>query len=69
MKQQPRIYYTETDKTLMWDRWQKGESQSSIAAPFWSGPFFSTGAFSVRRVGYVPAQKRRSRTRANIVRT
>ncbi len=25
MKQRPRIYYTETDKALMWDRWQKGE--------------------------------------------
>ncbi len=26
MKQRPRIYYTETDEALMWDRWQKGES-------------------------------------------
>jgi hypothetical protein len=26
MKMQPRIYYTETDKALMWDRRQKGES-------------------------------------------
>jgi IS30 family transposase len=34
MKQRPRIYYTETDKTLMWDRWQKGESQTSIARLF-----------------------------------
>ena len=23
MKQRPRIYYTETDKALMWDRWEK----------------------------------------------
>ncbi len=30
MKQRPRIYYTETDKSLMWDRWQKGESLNSI---------------------------------------
>ena len=28
MKQRPRIYYTETDKSLMWDRWQKGEGNS-----------------------------------------
>jgi len=21
-----RIYYTEADKSLMWDRWQKGDS-------------------------------------------
>jgi IS30 family transposase len=34
MKQRPRIYYTETDKSLMWDRWQKGESLNSIARPF-----------------------------------
>jgi hypothetical protein len=23
MKQRPRIYYTETDKALMWDRWRR----------------------------------------------
>ena len=34
MKQRPRIYYTETDKALMWDRWQKGESLNSIANLF-----------------------------------
>ncbi len=34
MKQRPRIYYTETDKALMWDRWQKGESLHSIARLF-----------------------------------
>ena len=26
MKQRARIYYTEEQKALMWDRWQKGES-------------------------------------------
>jgi hypothetical protein len=30
MKQRPRIYYTETDKALMWDRWQQGESLNAI---------------------------------------
>ena len=34
MKQRPRIYYTETDKALMWNRWQKGESLGSIARLF-----------------------------------
>ena len=34
MKQRPRIYYSETDKALMWDRWQKGESLNSIARHF-----------------------------------
>ncbi len=30
MKQRRRIYYTETDKALMWDRWEEGESLNSI---------------------------------------
>ena len=32
MKQRPRIYYTESQKTLMWERWRKGESLQQIAA-------------------------------------
>ncbi len=34
MKYPTRIYYTETDKAEMWDRWQKGESLNSIAHHF-----------------------------------
>jgi IS30 family transposase len=34
MKYRQRIYYTETDKALMWDRWQKGESLQTIAQLF-----------------------------------
>jgi len=34
MKQRPRIYYTEKQKSLMWDRWQKGETLGSIARLF-----------------------------------
>jgi transposase, IS30 family len=34
MKQRRRIYYTETQKALMWDRWQKGESLHSIGRLF-----------------------------------
>jgi len=34
MNYRPRIYYTETDKALMWDRWQKGESLQTIAQLF-----------------------------------
>ena len=29
-----RIYYTEADKALMWDRWQKGESLNEIGRDF-----------------------------------
>lgn len=34
MKRRPRIYYTEEQKALMWDRWKKGESLESIARLF-----------------------------------
>ena len=29
-----RIHYTETDKAVMWDRWQKGDSLEKIAQLF-----------------------------------
>ena len=48
MKQRPRIHYTESQKALMWERWQKGESLQQIAQlfdrnhssiqPFWQPP-------------------------------
>ena len=44
MKYPTRIYYTETDKALMWDRWQKGESLNSI------GRYFGKGHSSVQRI-------------------
>ena len=34
MKRRPRRRYTESQKAEMWDRWQKGESLSSIARLF-----------------------------------
>jgi len=34
MKQRKRIYYTEEQKSLMWDRWQQGETLGSIARLF-----------------------------------
>ena len=34
MKQRRRIYYTENQKALMWERWQKGESLQHIAQLF-----------------------------------
>jgi DNA-binding NarL/FixJ family response regulator len=34
MKQRRRIYYTETQKAVMWKRWQKGESLQHIAQLF-----------------------------------
>src|ERR1700738_1593427 len=34
MKQRRRIYYTESQKALMWERWQKGDSLQQIAQLF-----------------------------------
>ncbi len=59
MKQRPRIYYTETDKSLMWDRWQKGESLNSIARLFGRHHSAIQGILS-RTGGIRPPQRRRS---------
>lgn len=34
MKQRPRIYYTDSQKALMWERWKKGDSLQTIAQLF-----------------------------------
>ena len=34
MKQGPRVYYMESQKALMWDRWQKGDSLQQISQLF-----------------------------------
>ena len=34
MNRRPRIYHSETQKALMWERWKKGESLQQIAQPF-----------------------------------
>ncbi len=34
MKQRPRIYYTETQRAMMWERWKNGESLQQIAQLF-----------------------------------
>ena len=60
MKQRPRIYYSDTQKTLMWDRWQKGDSLHTIAR------LFDRGHSSVQRIlsetgGIRPPTRSRSR--------
>ena len=34
MSYRARIYYTEDQKPLMWDRWQKGDSAETIDCLF-----------------------------------
>ena len=60
MKQRPRIYYTESQKTLMWDRWQKGDSLQQIAQLFGRN-HSSIGRILSESGGIRPAPRRRSR--------
>ena len=59
MKYPSRIYYTETDKSEMWDRWEKGESLNSIARHFGRGHSSIQGILA-RTGGIRPAPRRRS---------
>ncbi len=60
MKYPTRIYYTEADKGLMWDRWEKGESLNSIARHFGRSHSSIQGILA-RTGGIRPPQRRRSR--------
>lgn len=59
MKHRKRIHYTDSQKALMWDRWQRGEPLNQIAA------LFDRHASSVRGIlmqhgGIRPPSRRRS---------
>jgi len=60
MKQRTRIYYTESQRSLMWDHWQRGDSLQQIAQ------LFDRNHPSIERIlaesgGIRPARRRRSR--------
>jgi len=60
MKQRTRIYYTESQKALMWERWRKGDTLNQIAQ------LFDRHHPSIQRIlaetgGIRPAQRKRSR--------
>ena len=59
MKYRQRIYYTDEQKKMMWERWQKGESMNAI------GRLFDRGHSSIRSIllelgGLPPAPRKRS---------
>ena len=60
MKYRTRRYFTQSDKTLMWDRWQKGDSLHAIARLFDTSHSAVAGVFS-KTGGVRPPQRRRSR--------
>lgn len=60
MKYKKRIYYTESDKALMWDRWREGDSLQVIAQLF-DRSHGSVGGILSRTGGIRPPKKTRSR--------
>lgn len=62
MKQRRRIYYTESQKAIMWDRWQEGESLSQIAQLFDRGHSSIQGILA-ETGGIRPAQRCADHTR------
>jgi IS30 family transposase len=60
MKQRPRIYYSAEQKTLMWDRWQAGDSLHEIARLFDRGHSSIQGVLS-ETGGIRPRPRSRSR--------
>ena len=67
MKNRPRIYYTDSQKAVMWERWRKGESLQHIAQ------LFDRNHSSIQRIlaetgGISPAQRCRSRLGVDLVR-
>jgi IS30 family transposase len=60
MKYRTRTYYSESQKALMWDRWQKGDSLQKIAQLF-DRSHSSIEQILMETGGIRPAQRRRSR--------
>jgi transposase len=60
MKYRARIYYSESQKALMWERWRKGDSLQQIAQLF-DRNHSSVQGILAETGGIQPAQRRRSR--------
>ena len=59
MKYRKRIYYSEQQKALTWDRWQAGDSLHEMARPFDRHHTLVRGIFE-RSDGMRPRARRRS---------
>ncbi len=60
MKQRPRIYYTEAQKAMMWDRWSKGDTLHQIGKLF-DRPHTSIQNILAATGGIRPPARHRSR--------
>src|SRR5512143_3512558 len=61
MKRRPRIYYSASERAVIWDRWQKGETLHQIAG------LFDRYHSSIQRIvaesgGIRPAERYRSKS-------
>ena len=66
MKQRPRIYYSDSQKALMWERWKQGWTLHEI------GKLFDRAHSSIHRIlsetgGIRPAQRSRSSTALTLI--
>jgi len=66
MKYRQRTFYTETQKSEMWDRWQRGESLSSIGRRF-NRASSSIYPLLARTGGIRPAERVRSRLALSLI--
>lgn len=61
MKRQPRIYYSDSQKALMWERWKQGWTQHEIGRLF-DRPHTSIHRILAETGGFRPAQRSRAST-------
>ena len=66
MKKRPRIYYSASQRALIWDRWRKGETLHQIAR------LFDRYHSSIQRIvaesgGIRPTERRRSRAALTLI--
>ena len=63
MGYRPRIYYSDSQKALMWERWQKGDSLQQIAQLF-DRNHSSVQGILVQSGGIRPARRHRAACQA-----
>ena len=66
MKRRPRIYYSASQRALIWDRWRKGETLHQIAG------LFDRYHSSIQRIvsesgGIRPTERHRSKTALTLI--
>ena len=66
MKKRPRIYYSASQRTLIWERWRKGETLHQIARLF-DRYHSSIQGILAESGGIRPTERRRSKTSLTLI--